>query len=102
MMMSLAIAAALCLSAAAPEPKDLKDPKTRAQELISSGNEFYAKKEYQAALALFERAYAVYSSPIIFYNIAKAHRALGNLLRAADYYEKFLAESDVKPGSERH
>src|SRR5687767_11396957 len=98
MIAALALWVGLCFAAAAPPD----DPKLRAQELIASGNEFYAKKEYQAALALFERAHAVFPSPIIFYNVAKANFALGNLTLAAEYYERFLAESGVKAGSERY
>jgi hypothetical protein len=80
---------------------DGDDPKTRAGELVRAGNEFYSKHEYSAALALFERAVAVYPSAMIYYNIARTHQVLGDLLRAARFYQKFLDGSGTGAGSER-
>jgi tetratricopeptide (TPR) repeat protein len=95
------LAVSLCLLVAAAKP-DAEPPKEKARGLVSTANELYAKGEYPAALALYQRAFDVHPNPMILYNIARAHQQIGDVLRAAEHYEKYLAESGAAPGSERY
>jgi tetratricopeptide (TPR) repeat protein len=78
-----------------------EDAKVRAGELARAANEFYSKRDYEGALALFERAHAIDPSPIARFNLGRTHQALGNLLRAAHFYQEFLDEFVGPPTSER-
>ena len=87
--MSASLALLFTLAAAAPQPKNA------AAQLIDEGNELLDKKQYQAALARYKAAHEIYPTPKIFYNMGEASRELGELVQAADYYERFLAESGI-------
>jgi hypothetical protein len=85
----------LCLLAAPPA----SGAKKAAAQLIDEGNELLDQRQYQAALARYEAAHALYPTPKIFFNMAEAHRELKNYVEAIEHYERFLAESGVKKRS---
>jgi tetratricopeptide (TPR) repeat protein len=49
--------------------------------------------DYLGALKLFQRAYAVYASPKILFNLAQTYRELGRKVAALDAYERFLRDT---------
>lgn len=49
--------------------------------------------DYLKALDLFQRAYALFPSPKILFNLGQVFRELGRIVDALDAYERFLRES---------
>lgn len=47
---------------------------------------------YDAAVALFQKAYALTKHPVLIFNIAQAHRLAGHLAQALGLYERYLRE----------
>jgi hypothetical protein len=69
------------------------DPKQEARNLLNRGNEKFAGGDHAGALADFLAAYEAYPSPKILLNVAEAHRAMDDAVRAVDAYERFLEEA---------
>jgi hypothetical protein len=89
----LIIALSMLVSATAVAGDDESSRKTAARDLLREGNKLFAENRFDAALARFENAYALYPSPKLSFNIASAHEALGHLVPAADWFERFLRDS---------
>lgn len=70
--------------------------KAKSLEIYSQGKAKYQAGEYQAAIALFEKAYAEHPSPAYLFNTAQSYRQLSDCPNALRYYRKFVAE---KPDS---
>ena len=70
---------------------DEKDTEARARALAQEGLAAYDKKDYPAAIAAFEEAYALKNAPRLLFNIAQAHRLSGACAPALDYYRRYLA-----------
>jgi hypothetical protein len=80
----------LTLLAQAAPPAPAAQDKLEAQELLSLGARLYKKGDYTGALEKFNDAYAAYSSPKIWFNIAQANRDLGRPVEALEAFQKFL------------
>ncbi|MCC7382609.1 MAG: PEGA domain-containing protein [Deltaproteobacteria bacterium] len=89
----------LILVATAAPARAVEDPKAAARALINEGNTLYAAGDYAAALARYQSAYDMYPSPKIFFNLAKTNDKLGNPAAAVAFYDRFLAEGGIEPGS---
>lgn len=63
-----------------------------AAALISEGNKLLDAGRAKEALERFNDAYELFSSPTIYVSIAEAHLKLGNDVRAAEFYQRFLEE----------
>jgi hypothetical protein len=85
-----------CLLAQTAQPADAK---RAAAQLIDQGNELLRRRQYEAALALYQAAHEKYPTPKIFFNMAEAYRELKSFVEAIELYERFLAESGVDAGS---
>jgi hypothetical protein len=98
-------ALALCLPAlaviaiASPARAD----KQRALQYYGDGKAKYQSGDYKAAIALFEKAYTEHPSPAYLFNIAQAHRQLGDCPNALRHYRRFVAERpDARDAAEPH
>jgi hypothetical protein len=69
------------------------ESKARAQELLSEGAIHYERAEFADALENFQKAYAVFPSPKLLFNIGQASRELGRPVEAVEAFEKFLAQA---------
>ena len=65
-------------------------PKDEARVLLRQGNKHYAAGEYDKALPLFQKAQQLYPSYKLEYNIANTLYDLGQLVKAAEHFERFL------------
>jgi tetratricopeptide (TPR) repeat protein len=83
--------AALCLLLL---PADLRaqDPqaKAEAKALLKRGNVLHGDKDYPGALKMFRRAYELFPSYKITFNIANTRYAMGDRPGAASSYEAFV------------
>lgn len=97
----LTITLALFVSTAATQVLAARppSPKRTASALINEGNKLMRKRDYRAALARYRAAHELYPTPKIFFNMAEASIELGELVQAAEYYERFIAESGVRKRS---
>ncbi|MCC7385095.1 MAG: PEGA domain-containing protein [Deltaproteobacteria bacterium] len=71
-----------------------------ARTLVDEGNALLRDGKHEAALARYQSAYDLYPSPKLFFNLAEVHREMGDMVRALEYYERFLLQAGVTKGSE--
>ena len=73
------------------------DARTYALELFEQSKTLYDRGEFREAAALLERAHAAYQEPVLLYNLARAYQEAGELEKALDAYERYLAaDPEVK------
>lgn len=89
--------------AAAPTATTTADPpgapaaETETFEtLVGMASGKFKEKDYAAAVALFERAYAVQPEPAILFNIGRIYEEAQNAEAAITYYERFIADESVE------
>jgi len=58
---------------------------------MTAARKLYAASQYKDAIEQFEKAFAAFPDPKIYFNLAQSHRMLNEDAKALDYYEKFLA-----------
>jgi len=87
----LAIALALMV-AAAPADDDTAAARKEAAALIAEGNALMDQGRAAEALKRYNEANDTYATPKIFLSMAEAHLKLGNTVRAAEFYQRFLEE----------
>ena len=63
----------------------------KARAAYDAGVEDFRAKRYPAALQHFERAYKLDPSPVLIYNLARAHEEMGHAALAIEHYELYLA-----------
>ncbi len=66
------------------------------ETLVGQATVKFKDKDYAAAVALFERAYAVQPEPAILFNIGRIYEEAQNAEAAIGYYEKFIADESVE------
>src|SRR5688572_10153411 len=72
------------------------DRKAEAARLLNEGNHAFASGKLEYALSRYEKAYAMFESPKLYYSLARALDQLGRHEDAARFYERFLVESGVE------
>jgi hypothetical protein len=95
--MSLTSIVLLALLAQEVDGADNAEAKARAQTLLREGAQHYERAEFADALEKFERAYAVFPSPKLLFNIGQASREVGRPVEAMDAFERFLAQAADAP-----
>jgi len=91
---------ALLVAAAAPAPAHAAardDAAEAARARYALGRTHYRAGDFAAALAEFERGYALKPAPLFLYNIAQAARQAGQLARARETYRAYLAVAPRGP-----
>lgn len=75
-------------------------PRDAARALVVQGVAELQRGDYLKALELFQRAYALFPSPKILFNLGQVYRELGRIVDALDAYERFLREApkNTRPG----
>ena len=68
--------------------------RTEATRLFRLGNQQMDQGRYLQAIRHFERAYELFASPKILFNMAQAFKLLGRTLEALRYYERFVVGFD--------
>lgn len=96
-----AVAARVAL-AAAPAPVD---PMAEAQEAFQLGTQAYALGNYDQAVALFERSYALSGRPELLFNLGQAYAQwyglsgdVGHLRKARKLYQNYIKFLEASEG----
>jgi hypothetical protein len=104
LVLGAGVAAALIASApesagAQPAPKAAPSAadKQAAAKLVDAGIAAQDAKDYDKAIELYKRAYALVPHPTLMFNIGQAHRLAGRPAQAATFYKRYL-ELDPKGG----
>ena len=90
--------ALVCVCALAEESGGFR---REAKLLRDQGAEAYERGDYIEALDHFEKAYALFPSPNLHYNLARALSDLGRDLEALEQFEFFLAKAPEAPAQAR-
>lgn len=69
------------------------EPNEEARRLYAEGKAKYAQAQYEEAVRLFERVYALTESPALLFNMAQAHRLAGpgHCAKALTLYQSYLS-----------
>jgi tetratricopeptide (TPR) repeat protein len=70
-----------------------EDPKAVARPLVQHADIEYKLGRFAEALAEYTKAYEVYPTPPLLFNIAQCHRNLRNYERAKFFFEGYLRDS---------
>jgi hypothetical protein len=87
----LAQVAAAPATTAAPGTPSATPANAQAEGLFKEGLKAYDAREFTRAIELFETAYQLQSLPEILFDVAMAHRALGDCQSAAASFDRFIA-----------
>ena len=68
----------------------------RAARFEAKGKKAYARKRWGDAIAAFDAAYRADKKPKYLFNIAKAYEQKGDLDKAVQYCERYVAEAEDK------
>lgn len=71
--------------------------KSAAQAMLKQGTSLYARGEYADALESFQKAYDLYPSPKLLFNIGRANNELRRPVEAIVAFETFLAQGSDAP-----
>ena len=81
-----------------PAPKAESKLDAQAEELYRKGVAQYKAEQYADAVVSFEAAYRISGAPRLLYNLGTAHRKLGHLQDAIDFFDEYLKrEPTIEP-----
>lgn len=72
-----------------------------AKALYAEGQDAYKKGNYAVAAAKFSAAYDADPDPVYLFNAAQAYRLGDDCVRAADFYQRFLAKVPNPPNADK-
>ncbi len=79
-------------------PKVEPKSEANAEELYRRGVAQYKAEQYADAVVSFEAAYRISQAPRLLYNLGTAHRKLGHLQDAIDFFDEYLKrEPAIEP-----
>jgi len=93
------VIAVLVVSSTVPSVAQRVDGSRQKQALALFEDSLVAYRagQFQEAIELLNRAYALEPEPILLYNLGRAHEGLGDLKRAIEAYEAYLANTRDAP-----
>jgi tetratricopeptide (TPR) repeat protein len=81
---------------AAPSPSEPSSPSDDDPEALSAAAvDRFEARDYDAAVVLFEKAYAADPNPNYLFNIGRVYEEKGDLKKAIVYYQRFVGQSGV-------
>jgi hypothetical protein len=69
--------------------------KDEAEKLSEQAIEKFQAKDYEGAVALFEKAYGIDPNPNYLFNIGRVYEEAGNLEKAVEFYARFVKQPGV-------
>ncbi len=90
---------AVSATSPAPTPAAPTTSPGGAGELSTQAIERFKAKDYDAAVRLFEQAYALDPNPNYLFNVGRVYEEKGDIRSAVDHYQRFVKEPGVDIGS---
>lgn len=78
-----------------PDTGATEAEKSEADALSEEAIEKFQGKDYDGAVALFEKAYSIDPQPNFLFNIGRVYEEAGNLEQAVEYYARFVKQPGV-------
>ncbi len=75
-----------------------------AEKLYQEGQVAFDAKQYDAAIAAWDKSYTLSKLPALVFNLAQAHRLGGHCTKAVEAYKRFLSldpQSSERPDAEQ-
>jgi tetratricopeptide (TPR) repeat protein len=91
------IAIASLPMAAHAQPTPTASQTDTARQYVNAGLAAQNTGDYDTAITLYEKAYALVPHPVLLFNMAQANRLAGRIERALALYAKYLAEAPNGP-----
>jgi len=82
--------------ASTPTPEPNSTDGVTADELSDRAIEQFELRQFDAAIAFFEQAYALDRDPNYLFNIGRVHEEKGDFAKAIELYESFIAAPGVE------
>jgi tetratricopeptide (TPR) repeat protein len=82
----------------------IADDASDAERLYNEGQAAYDGKRYDAAIAAWDKSYALSKLPALVFNLAQAHRLAGHCTQAVEHYQRFITldpQAEDKPAAEQ-
>ncbi|MEO6952150.1 MAG: tetratricopeptide repeat protein [Polyangia bacterium] len=92
-ILGITVAFALCLQVSLVHAQE----QPSARQLYDRGIAHYKMGEFEDAIADFKSAYAIEPSDVLLFNLAQAHRQLGDGKRALFFYREFVRQAQPSP-----
>ena len=73
----------------------------KADVMFDQAQGFYQSGQFQAAIPLFQQAYALVHDPVYLFNIAQSYRKIADCVPAHDYYVKYLEADPKAPNKDK-
>lgn len=89
-----ALGAILTLTAVGPVHAQEATSEPSARDLFFQGSAAYRMGNYEEAVDVWQRAYALDPRPLLLYNLGQAYERLGRLTEAVDATERYLSQAD--------
>ena len=89
---SVLVTTSACLLLLAPVRGLAQTPKDTAQAIARTAEVFAAEGKTDEAITLFLKAYGLDPAPLLLYNVGRLYDKKGDLARARDYYERYVAQ----------
>ena len=83
------------VSADEAPPAVSEEEKSEAEALSEEAIGKFQDKDYEGAVALFEKAYSIDPQPNYLFNIGRVYEEAGNLEKAVEFYGKFVKQPGV-------
>ncbi len=78
-----------------------KKSEARARELYQEGQKAYDIGDFPKAIELFKQSYDTLPRPLLLFNIAQAHRLIGQPRPALFFYQNYLSQQPDAPNRAR-
>jgi tetratricopeptide (TPR) repeat protein len=78
-----------------PDTGATEAEKDEAEALSGQAIEKFQDKDFEGAVALFEKAYSIDPQPNFLFNIGRVYEEAGNFEKAVEYYAKFVKQPGV-------
>ena len=96
---SVTLAAALACGVPAATPAAAQQHDAEARDAFTAGKKAYEAKQYDAALADFQRCYTLSGEPALLYNISSSFQAMNRPGEAADALRDYLKARPSDPNA---
>lgn len=90
---------ALVVASLATARAEDESPRVRARALFKAGEALYSSGDYRGSIDHYQKAYQLAPLPLLLFDLAQAHRQLGERSEALKLYRQYLAADPTGRGA---